>query len=77
MFEWVKGLFKRKVDTSPAIESEYEPTLADVLDSLFIAREAEIRAQVAATDSVPLQVKLKARADEVAFLRTRVKELSK
>ena len=76
MWGWLKTLFSRKVDTSPEVPEQLEPTLKDVLVQMFNEEENALREQARACDSQALRVKLHARADQVARMRLRVEELA-
>lgn len=67
MFEALKFWKKKPVPVATA-----EPVLSDVLERIFAARAAELRAAASESDSPTLTSKLRGRADEVEFLRERL-----
>ncbi len=77
MWNWLKSLLGKKVDTSPEVPESLEPTLEEILVKMFDEEEAALREQAQACDSQALRVKLHAKADEPAKLRAMVRESAK
>lgn len=75
MLAWLKGLFAKKVDTSPAVPEAEEPSIGDVVVSLCLEEEARLHVKAQASESQAYRVKLNAQAEAIRNLRLRVQSL--
>lgn len=74
MFDWLKKLLGKKVDTSPEIPESAEPTLREVLVRNYLEKEDALRKKANTYDSITLRAKIHAQADMVRDLRREIEE---